>query len=79
MILENCTYITPLLTCEKGNIKIKDGCIQAICSNCIHPEPNEEVISGKGKLLIPGLMNLHTTQPCHFLGDMLTIFRFING
>jgi len=61
MILTDCTYLNPQMEWEKGHISIQNGIIQSISNeNSFQVSPKEECYSGTGKLLIPGLMNLHT-------------------
>jgi 5-methylthioadenosine/S-adenosylhomocysteine deaminase len=61
MILTDCTYLNPQMQWEKGHIYIRNGIIQSISNDIPIQVPTEEdCYSGKGKLLIPGLMNLHT-------------------
>ncbi len=58
----------------QADILIRDGCIQAIGPNAADGflETAERVIDGKGKLVMPGLVNAHFHSPVNFLKGALS-------
>jgi 5-methylthioadenosine/S-adenosylhomocysteine deaminase len=68
MFLKDCTYINKDMQWVKGHIYIKNGFIESIGEKIPLHTDEDEVYSGKGKLLIPGLMNMHTHMA-------MTLFR----
>jgi 5-methylthioadenosine/S-adenosylhomocysteine deaminase len=60
MLLKNVKYIDSNNCLAEGHIRINGSKITKISSEPLAKIDSEEVISGKNKLLIPGLMNTHT-------------------
>ncbi|MCK5848193.1 MAG: amidohydrolase [Caldisericia bacterium] len=60
MLLENVKYIDANNCLVDGHIRISGNKIAKISSVPLRKNGSEEIISGKNKLLIPGLMNTHT-------------------
>ncbi len=64
--INNVQIVFPHETVRAGNLKIKDNQIQALD---VEIPPGAEIVDGKGQLLSPGLIDLHTHGIHKFLYD----------
>lgn len=66
---------------EKVDVRIEGQNIVSVCEDPLPMEENEELLEGRGCLLSPGLVNLHTHSPMGLmrgLGEDLTIDDWFN-
>ncbi|RLE48988.1 MAG: hypothetical protein DRJ18_00715, partial [Candidatus Methanomethylicota archaeon] len=69
MLIENCSWLVTQsedrLIAKNVSIYVEDGIVSEISSRI--PVEAEFVIDGRGKICIPGLINLHTHSPMSLL------------
>ncbi len=59
MIIRSDKVFTPEFRFEQKNIRTKDGVIIEVSDEQLNPNPGEEVIDASGKMVIPGLTDIH--------------------
>ena len=64
---------------QKGSVLVENGKIVFVGEKLPEGVSAERVISGEGKLLLPGLVNAHTHLPMAALGAMPTIIPCKRG
>lgn len=74
LLIENITLISPERNqaLQAASVRVEDGIITEVSSTKIKPQPDAQIIDGKNKFLIPGLMDSHvhvTNMPGLKFGD----------